>query len=204
MIVDLTTLEPSQIYHLMTQAIVPRPIAWVLSDNGDDSVNLAPFSYFNAISSDPPLVMLSIGKKPNGERKDTRRNIAERSHSVIHIPKLEDLDAVSASAASLPHGESEVSLHNLPLTQESGWPLPRLQNASIAMLTRCYSIEEIGPQKQGLIFCEIEKVYIDPELASQDAKGRLVIDPNKMQVLSRLGANSYAGLGDVIKQSRPA
>ena len=76
---SFSDLNPSERYHIMTQVVIPRPIAWVLTANdGDQSnhsssrFNLAPFSYFNAISSDPPLVMMSIGKKPDGEEKDTR------------------------------------------------------------------------------------------------------------------------------------
>ena len=109
MLIDLTALSPSQIYHTMIQTVVPRPIAWVLSDNGDDSFNLAPFSYFNAVSSRPPIVSLSIGLKKDGSDKDTRRNIKERSHFVIHIPHVEQAQLVTDSAAALAHGESEIA-----------------------------------------------------------------------------------------------
>ncbi len=78
---DFSALPPPDCYRLMIQAVVPRPVAWVLSDNGDGSLNLAPFSFFTAISSDPPLLMFSAGKKPDGTPKDTLHNVEERSHS---------------------------------------------------------------------------------------------------------------------------
>ncbi|MET0093908.1 MAG: flavin reductase, partial [Sedimenticola sp.] len=74
--IDLSEMPPGQVYFTMTQALIPRPIAWVLSENADGGHNLAPFSYFSAVSSEPPLVMLSIGRRPDGTPKDTAANIA--------------------------------------------------------------------------------------------------------------------------------
>ena len=79
---DLSELSPNRVYYTMIQTLVPRPIAWVLTDNGNDSFNLAPFSYFNGVASDPPLLMISVGKKPDGTLKDTRTNIIERNEFV--------------------------------------------------------------------------------------------------------------------------
>ncbi len=72
---QLSSISPTQIYHLMTQTIIPRPIAWVLTDSGEHNYNLAPFSYFTPVASNPPLLMFSVGKKPSGETKDTTRNV---------------------------------------------------------------------------------------------------------------------------------
>ena len=104
--INLDSLSPARAYHLMIQSIVPRPIAWVLSDNGDTTLNLAPFSYFNAVCSDPPVLMLSIGRKPDGSDKDTARNIVERSQFVVHIPHREMALEVTESSRPLPFGES--------------------------------------------------------------------------------------------------
>ncbi|MFL0808879.1 MAG: flavin reductase family protein [Agarilytica sp.] len=204
--IGFSELNASQRYHIMTQVIVPRPIAWVLSDNGlegDSAYNLAPFSYFNAISSDPALVMISTSHKPSGEWKDTRLNILERKQLVIHIPSVSNMQAVSDSAATLVHGESEIAAGNLPLTKEEGWHLPRLSDAKIALACHYYDHKEFGPNKQAVIFCEIEDVYVDDEAFSEDQKGRAVIDASKVDPLSRLGANAYADFGNVITLARP-
>ncbi len=201
--VDFSELSANQRYHIMTQVVVPRPIAWVLTDNGDTSYNLAPFSYFNGICSEPPLVMLSAGMKPTGEIKDTRLNILERKYLVIHIPSVSDAQAVSDTAVTLPHGESEVEKFGLVLEEESGWALPRLRDAKIAMMCRYHQHTELGPNKQAIFFCEVEDVYINDDLVSSDVKGRLKVDAKVLDPLSRLGANEYASFGGVFALSRP-
>ena len=69
MYVPLEELSPANAYFLMTQTIIPRPIAWVLSENETGTYNLAPFSYFNAVSSDPAVFMLSVGKNRTDQIK---------------------------------------------------------------------------------------------------------------------------------------
>ncbi len=133
---ELSSLSPKEIYSAMIQCIVPRPIAWVLSDNGDGSSNLAPFSYFNGVSSKPPILSISVGKKRDGSKKDTWKNIEERTHFVVHLARSTQAPAVSATAASLPFGTSEVIENQLEVTQDSSWSLPRLVDAPIAMLCR--------------------------------------------------------------------
>ena len=86
MLLDLADLKPNTCYHLMTQTLLPRPIAWVLSASEEGELNLAPFSFFNGVCSNPPIVMLSIGKKTPEEAKDTRQNILSGRDFVIHIP----------------------------------------------------------------------------------------------------------------------
>lgn len=213
--INFSELSASQRYHVMTQVIVPRPVAWVLTDNGLDSehvllqdkplsaYNLAPYSYFNAISSEPPLVILSIGNKSSAELKDTRTNLREGRAAVIHIASDEDAALVSQTAAILAHGDSEVARAGLQLSYNDNWQLPRLTCCKIAMLCRFYDEKEIGPHRQGLIFCEIEKVHVDEQVVSMDEKDRIKVDASKVKPLSRLGANEYASFGDIVTLSRP-
>ncbi len=203
-------LNPSQRYHIMTQVVIPRPIAWVLTANDLESssaqpsnFNLAPFSYFNAISSDPPLVMMSIGKKPDGHQKDTRFNFLQQKSMVIHIPSADDMQAVSDSAETLPHGVSEIEKLGLELVEEEGWDLPRLAQCRVAMLCRFYDVIEIGPNQQAILFCEVEDLYLDDALAQRDSRDRLVVCAQSIDPLSRLGANQYAAMGDVLQLARP-
>ena len=92
---NFSDFSANQRYHLMTQTIIPRPIAWVLTDSGDASYNLAPFSYFTAVSSKPALLMISVGKKPNGDNKDTLTNILKNKKMVIHIASDDQADIVT-------------------------------------------------------------------------------------------------------------
>ena len=202
MLLDFDTLSPTQIYHTMTQALIPRPIAWVLSDNGDGGYNLAPFSYFNAVASDPPLLMLSIGRKPGGEPKDTRRNILERKDFVVHIADHAMIDAVNASAAGLPAGASEVSKVQLPLCRFEGFRLPRLSDSPVAMACELYKVDEITAS-QAMVLGRVRRVYIRDAAVSTDNKGRNVIEAAKIDPISRLGASEYALLGEILTRPRP-
>ncbi|VUD56601.1 hypothetical protein TDB9533_02257 [Thalassocella blandensis] len=209
MIIDFSTLPALQVYQSMTQTIIPRPIAWVLTDNGIDGAakenafNLAPFSYFTAVSSDPALVMLSVGKKSDGELKDTRRNIIERKHCVIHIAHDSQGEALNASAATLAHGDSEIEKIGIALETVEGWSLPRVKDCPVAMYCTLYDIQEIGPNKQGLLFCEVKALYVDDKAVTYDSKQRMKFDAQVISPLSRLGASDYASFGEVFSLARP-
>lgn len=207
--IDLHSLASDQIYHLLTQTLIPRPIAWVLSDNGQrdeqeqPSYNLAPFSFFNAIASAPPLLMLSLSKKPDGSSKDTLRNISAREYFVVHLPRVEQAPLVSASAASLAHGDSELQRLGLTTTPLADFPLPRLSACAVAFACRRERIIEIGDEPQALIFGRIEQLYIDPAAVNQQGT-RYQIDAQRLNPLARLGANQYAAITAPFTLERPA
>lgn len=191
--IDLSTLAPTQIYHLMTQTIIPRPIAWVLTDSGEQNYNLAPFSYFTAVSSNPPLMMISVGKKPSGEVKDTTRNVLETGQMVIHIANEALADVVTQSAATLEHGESEVLASGIELVDFDGFDLPRIKDCPIAFGCKLFEVQEIGETPQTLIFAQIEELYIDPSVIGERSD-RVVVDALKVNPLARLGGSQFAVL----------
>ena len=203
MIINFLDIEPLQRYHLLTQTVIPRPIAWVLSQNDSgSSYNLAPFSFFNAICSDPPLMMLSIGKKPNGEIKDTRHNVLSGREFVVHIASLDQAEALNASAATLNYGESELEGANLSLVDFRGCHLPRLAEALAAYHCTLYDMHEIGPSRQAILYAEIRQLYVDDSLV-RTAKDRLYIDAAALNPLARLGAAEFAGIGQPFTLDRP-
>lgn len=200
--IDLSTLERGEIYAALIQSIIPRPVAWVLSENVGGNYNLAPFSYFNAVASAPPLIMLSIGKKPDKSEKDTRRNIRERSAFVIHIPHREQAEAVTDSSVVLGHGESEVERQGHELVGFDGCPLPRLAACRIALYCERYQILDIGPVPQALILGEVKRIHIDETiLVERDGKRR--VDAKRLDPIARLGGDDYATLGDILTVPRP-
>lgn len=203
MIIDLDDLSTSETYFAMTQAIIPRPIAWVLSENTAGDYNLAPFSYFNAVCSDPPLIMISLGKKPDGTPKDTRVNIEARGSFVVHIAGVEQIQSLNASSATLPAGESEIAQLGLELVEFPGSRLPRLADSRLAMACELYEVMELGPVPQALIFGRLTHLYIEDGVAEQDPKGRLKIHADRLNPLGRLGAREYFAGGKVITLSRP-
>ncbi|NOI75425.1 flavin reductase family protein [Vibrio coralliilyticus] len=200
--IDASTLAPTQIYHLMTQTVIPRPIAWVLTESGEADYNLAPFSYFTPVSSNPPLLMFSVGKKPTGEIKDTTRNVLETGRMVVHIANADLAEQVTQTSATLPHGESEVALAALELIDFEGFELPRIKDCPIAFGCKLFEVKEIGETPQSLIFAQIEDIYIAPEVIG-DNQERLVVDALKVNPLSRLGGSQYVNLDQTFTVARP-
>lgn len=204
MYLDLTRLSPKQVYVHMLQTLIPRPIAWVLSENADGGFNLAPFSYFNAVCSDPPLLMLSVGRKPDGSPKDTRVNIEQRSHFVIHIAHRELAEPLTRSSASLPAGESELTLLGLPTRPFEGFALPRLADCRVAYACERFEIREIGATPQALILGLIKQIYIDDGVVQTDPQGRLKVASERVDPLGRLGPDQYVTFGEILRIPRPS
>jgi flavin reductase (DIM6/NTAB) family NADH-FMN oxidoreductase RutF len=203
MIIDLSELKPAQVYFHMVQTLIPRPIAWVLSEIEQGEYNLAPFSYFNAVCSKPPLIMLSIGKKPDGSHKDTRVNIEQRNDFVVHIAHREMLEDLNQSSATLDANESELTRLGLETTAFAGSRLPRIRACKIAYACECYQIHELGSTPQSIIYGKVNQIYIDDEITSTNAKGYLQVHADKLAPIARLGANEYMSFGDVIRLKRP-
>lgn len=203
MILDFAELSASRIYFTMIQAVIPRPVAWVLSTNGGGDFNLAPFSYFNAVCSDPPLVALSIGKKADGSLKDTRRNILERGDFVVHIAHRELAGVVTGSSAELAAGVSELAAAGLATEPFGDFPLPRLRDCRVALACERYQVLELGPLPQALILGLVKAVYIDDAIVETGPNGRVTVDPQKLDPISRLGGDLYGMLGEVVSIPRP-
>jgi len=201
--IKLSELSAGQVYATMTQALIPRPIAWVLSENEDAGFNLAPFSYFTAVSSNPPLIMLSLGKKPDGSPKDTCANIQARKDFVVHIAHRDMLLPLNDGSATHPAGFSEVDALGLQLAPLEGSRLPRLADCRLAMACELYRIEEIGEVPQALIFGRVNSIYVDDAVAEADEKGRCRIHADRLDPLARLGAGEYQGFGEVMPLGRP-
>lgn len=200
--IDLSTMSGTGIYHLMTQTVIPRPIAWVLSNNTNDSLNLAPFSYFNAVCSDPPLFMLSMGKKPSGKIKDTAANLTVGAHCIVHIAHVDQSDQVTKTAATLDYGESEVNINEIALVAHQDWSMKRIKDCPIAYLCKVHSAQDLGNAPQRLVFVEALELYVDDKVVSED-KGRIKVDALKVNPLARLGASQYANLGAIFTAARP-
>lgn len=193
-------------YHVMTQAVMPRPIGWVLTDNGsgagDNRYNLAPFSFFNAVSSQPPLLMIGLTRKSDGNRKDTWQNLVDNGKCTIHLSTEADIEDVVASSIEVAHGDSEITRGNLALADGPEGLLPRLKNSPIAFHCTLHHVYEIS-ENAAAIFCKIESIYVDDAATHTDEQGRLVIDPRKVKPLARLGGNTYSHLGELLERKRP-
>ncbi|MCS5564449.1 flavin reductase family protein [Marinobacter sp.] len=205
MFIDFEGMNPTDAYHTLTQTVIPRPVAWVLSENPQGDYNLAPFSFFTPITSNPPLLMFSVGRKPTDNAfKDTRVNIEERRDFVVHIAHRELAGAMTETSRTLPHGESELANLGLELTELEGSRLPRLKDCHVALACELYDIKEIGAAPQSLVFGRIKGVYVSDDAVHHDDKNRLKVDGAKIDPLGRLGGSEYVTFGDVLKIPRPS
>lgn len=185
MIINFDDISKQEAFVLMTASIIPRPIAWVLSENIDGGLNIAPFSFFNAITSNPPLLMLSAGINPNGTPKDTLHNIRDRHQFVIHIVSLEQTHDMNQSAESHAPGVSEVEFLGLKTTRLEGFRLPRLADSRVAFACSLHDIHYVGNDPQALILAEIQKLYFDDAVVGEDTKGRIKIDAKQINPIAR-------------------
>ncbi len=201
--IDLSVLSAGQVYGTMIQTVIPRPVAWVLSRSANGRLNLAPFSYFNAVCSEPPLVMLSVGRKPDGDEKDTRVNIRDRRDFVIHIAHRELAEALTASSATLPAGESEVERLGLETVEFEGSVLPRLAVCRVAFACELFDYRELGPRGQALILGRVKRLFVDDSLVTRDARGRVKVAAADVDPIGRLGGNEYVTFGQVLNIPRP-
>jgi flavin reductase (DIM6/NTAB) family NADH-FMN oxidoreductase RutF len=198
--IELGPLNESQRYALLTQTIIPRPIAWALTDNslqGDSQWNLAPFSFFNGIASDPPMVMFSIGSwDVSGKSKDTLVNLRKKPAFTIGIANQHQVKQVQQTASSLEHGVSETSQFGIAV-HTWDWPTPLIDGCRINFACTLSKEVKIDESSQILVFAKISKIWVADEAVSKDEKDRIVIDPQKIDPLLRLGAGKYGNLGSV-------
>lgn len=194
-------LSANQCYHLITQTITPRPIAWILTENNQGNFNLAPFSYFAALSSDPALLVVSIGNKSDQQAKDTKFNLLNKKECVLHIPSSTLASQVNQSAANLAYGESELNEADLSLTPFVAG-LPRVTQAKVALHCRLYDVHSLGESPTQALYLEVLAMHIDDEITTQQ-EGRTYIDAKQLDPLARLGGSDYASLGDLITLKRP-
>ena len=200
--VDMSSLSSIEAYATMTQTVVPRPVAWILTQNDSEDYNLAPYSYFNAVSSDPPMVIFSAGMKPDGSIKDTRYNLEQRGDCVIHIAHREMAANMTASAATLPRNTSELNELGMEMDEMPGSELPRLAECRVAYAAKLRDTKRIGHQWLG--FLELTHLYLEESVVGSDAKGRLKVLADKLDPIGRLGGGEYLLAGDIISIARPA
>ncbi len=131
-------------YKLLTNLVVPRPIAWVTSQNPQGVVNLAPFSFFNAVGSDPLYLFISVGRNDDGGMKDTANNISASGEFVVNMVTEEVLAAMNISAAGFPPDESELTAAGLDVAASTRVKVPRVAQSQVSMECKLHSQQALG------------------------------------------------------------
>lgn len=195
---DLTQREN---YKLLIGSIIPRPVAVVSTQSADGIVNIAPFSFFNIVSSEPVILSLAIQRK-EGELKDTARNLLATKEAVVHILDQTNVQEANKTAALLPADQSELTVSGFTTTTSKTIAVPGLKEASVRLETILHQHVPIKKDQQttaDLLLLEVVGYQI-AEHVYQDGK----IDPRALQAVSRLAGNSYATIGEIFDIKRPS
>lgn len=187
-------------YKLMTGAIIPRPIAFVTTKSPEGVVNAAPFSYFNIVSANPPLISISVQRK-DGQPKDTARNIYATKELVVHLTSEQNVSMVNETAVSLAYNDSELARTNLTVVASDVISVPGVIEAPFRMectLEKAVTLEAYPTFD--LFIAKVERFHID-EAYYDSEKG--YVDEHGLQAVSRLAGNHYAKLGDIFTLARP-
>lgn len=208
MLIDFSDTSLETKYRLLTSAVVPRPIAWVSTKDKNGRDNLAPFSFFNVVSTDPPILVFAPGPKmikQDGQnqliKKDTLRNIEETGEFVVNIVSYALAQKMNQTAAEYPSDVSEFEAASLTAVPSSMVQPLRVKESPINLECKLHQLIDFG-QNSGtgkLILGQILCIHIDDSVL---VNGR--IEPTKLDAVGRLGANFYTSTRDLFSIVRPS
>lgn len=198
MYVDLDTMHRRDRYQWMISSVIPRPIALVSTVSGDGVVNLAPFSWFNGVASEPPLVSLAIGTKRRGVLKDTLNNLRTTGELVIHLVNESMLDPMVIASGEWPADQSELDLARFTAVPSRHVAPPRIAESPLAFECRLERVVELGEPPTSLVLARVLGI----EVQDSTMRGGLPA-PDLLQPVSRLGGDLYATLGTLLMRARP-
>jgi flavin reductase (DIM6/NTAB) family NADH-FMN oxidoreductase RutF len=152
-------------YKLLTNLVVPRPIAWITSQSAEGVVNLAPFSFFNAVGANPVYLVVSVGLNDAGGLKDTARNIQTSGEFVVNMVTEDLFDAMNLSAADFPAGMSELAIAGLHTAPSIHITPPRLAEAQVSMECKLHQTQSLGANT--LIIGEVVMFHVADQLVGE-------------------------------------
>nr|WP_243239598.1 flavin reductase family protein [Sulfobacillus harzensis] len=186
----------------MTQAVVPRPIAWVTSCDKEGRVNAAPFSFFTCLASNPPLIGITIMSR-QGAPKDTLANARETREFVVNIASEENLEALNRTSIEAPHSFSETAYAGLHLIPAQNVGVPAIADALIHIACRYETEVAFGNQDNQthpahLLVGRIVSMEVDDRVMKDG-----YIDPEQLKAIGRLGGPLFCQTTEVRRLNRP-
>jgi flavin reductase (DIM6/NTAB) family NADH-FMN oxidoreductase RutF len=188
---DMETTPQRQIYNLLIGLVAPRPIAWVTSVDEDGRLNAAPFSSYNYLCTDPPIVGMGVTNKPGRERlpKDTAHNIRRTGEYVINVVTEDLLEKMNICATDFPAGTNELEMAGLHTAPSSVVKVPRIAEAHAALECREFTTMEIGRSR--IVLGRVVAMYVEDKFV--DTAGPYI----KADELHSVGRMN--GLGNYVK-----
>jgi flavin reductase (DIM6/NTAB) family NADH-FMN oxidoreductase RutF len=198
-IVDPATGPPVNNYKLLIGSVVPRPIAFVSTISPNGIYNLAPFSFFNAVCGNPPVVTFACGVR--SPEKDTLANVRASGEFVVNIVSEEIAEQMNLCAGEYPAGVDEFQISGLtPVASDLVRP-PRVSESRVNMECKVIQIVEVSTRPLGgsLVLGEVVRFHIDPAVMHN-----FRIDPEQLRAVGRMGGNEYARTRDRFTMIRPS
>ncbi|WP_276870009.1 flavin reductase family protein [Lactococcus taiwanensis] len=187
-------LDEQLIYKLLSGSIVPRPIAWLTTQNEEGLVNVAPFSFFNVASANPPLLSVAF----TGE-KDSYLNLRTTKEAVVHLINSDNVVLMNQTAAKLAANESEAEKFALDLEPSQIVNVPSLVKSRVRFETQLYQDISLG-QEGHLVLLEVVSLSFTDDVIDTE---KFYIDIEALGPIARLAGNDYAKLGESFKIERP-
>ena len=201
------TVNPAEIsntenYKLLIGSVLPRPIAFVSSQNADGQLNLAPFSFFNAVCSNPPTVLFCpMVRGSDGEKKDTLKNIEATGEYVINIVNEEIVERMNATAGEFPSDVNEFEVSGLTPEKSLIVKPPRVLEAPVSFECKLQQIVNIGDGGRGsgnIVIGTVVMFHLREDLYQN---GR--IDTDLLKPVARLAGSAYCPVREVFEIERP-
>lgn len=197
-IIDPKSLIVSDLHQIMLGAISPRPIAFVSTINSNGVKNLAPYSFFNAFSSNPPIIVFSSNRRVEGNTtKDTLHNIMESMECVVNVVSHSIVRQMMLCSVDFPSDVSEFSVSGLTPTKASIVKAPMVKESPVSMECKVKEIITLGDGGGAghLIICNVVCIHLEEDVL--DENGR--IDPHKIDLMGRMGRAFYVrASGDAV------
>lgn len=184
---ELSSLSALERYKLIIGLVIPRPIGWVSTWSENGVANCAPFSFFNAISEDPPLCILSFNLRSDGALKHTLKNIRRTGEYVVNLADESTANAMHASAREIPESESEFTANGLTPVPAIKVKHPRIGEAAASFECKVERRIAFGPERE-LVIGEILLVHAREGII--DPRTKRVSEDN-YRPIGRLFGNRY-------------
>jgi hypothetical protein len=196
---DFATLSAADRYKLIASSVTPRPIAWLTTQSAAGVPNAAPYSFFNAISGDPTLVVIGIMRRADGTHKDSAANILETGEFVVNLVAEHDAEAMNFTCIDAPP-EFDEGLHaGLELVPSSAVAPQRIATAPVSLECKLYQSIEAG--RTTIILGEVIRFHIGDAFVDPE---RLHVDAAAMGLIARMhGRGVYARTTDLFEMNRP-
>jgi flavin reductase (DIM6/NTAB) family NADH-FMN oxidoreductase RutF len=196
--VHIDPAERDSLYRTLAGAVIPRPIAWVSSLSPEGNENLAPYSFFNVVSTSPPVVMFAPANRSGrpDELSDSARNARQTGEFVVSVVTESLAAAMNETSATLAPDESEFDHADLDRAASTAVAPPRVAAADVAFECELYEFIEVG--SNAMVLGEVVSVYLD-ESVTTDGK----LDVRTLDAVGRLSGSYYCRTGDRFRMKRP-